>query len=101
MLSFAISYLPDPHVRVPDRDVLALGEGDPEQAGGAVESRLDHVVEHEVRLDRGVVEIGAALPQDLGGVAPIPPRGSGGAALLRRPLPPRVALRERLGPSPV
>ena len=57
---------------MPDRDVLALGEGDPEQAGGAVEGGLDHVVEHQIGLDRGVVEIGAALAQDLGVVAPVP-----------------------------
>src|SRR4029453_7603394 len=46
---FAVAALhfPDPDVRVPDRDVLALGEGDAEQARGAVEGRVDHVIERE------------------------------------------------------
>ena len=42
---------------MPDRDVLALGESNPEQPGGAVEGGVDHVVEHQIRLDRGVVEL--------------------------------------------
>ena len=66
---------------MPDRDALAFGEGDPEQAGGAVEGGLDHVVEHQIGLDRGVVEIGAALPQDLRVIAPVP-RGEGKVAAL-------------------
>src|ERR1700686_3613472 len=64
-----ILHLPDPDGRMPDRNILALAEGDAEQAGGAVEGGVDHVVEHQIRLDRGVVEIGAALPQLFGVVA--------------------------------
>src|SRR5205085_9603001 len=54
--------LPDPDVRMPDRDILALGKSDAEQAPGAVEGGLDHVVEREIGFYGGVVEIGAALP---------------------------------------
>jgi len=86
---------------MPDRDIGALGESDAEQAGGAVEGGLDHVVEHQIGLDRGVVEIGAALPELLGVVAPVPGREGEIAALLgdqtlqfvaigERPLPRRL-----------
>src|SRR5256885_353862 len=37
--------LPDADDGVPELVILALGEGDAEQAGGAVEGGLDHVVE--------------------------------------------------------
>ena len=75
--------LPDPDVGMPDRDILALGKGDAEQPVRAVEGGLDHVVEREIRLDRGIVEIGAALPQLFGVVAPVPWRQREIAALLR------------------
>ena len=55
----------------------------PNSRVAAVEGRLDHVVEREIGLDRGVVEIGAALPQLLGVVAPVPRREREIAALLR------------------
>src|SRR5664279_5317018 len=66
----AVLDLPDPHIRVPDRDILALGKADAEQAGGAVERGLDHVVERKIRLDGGVVEIGSDLPQLFGVITP-------------------------------
>src|SRR5258707_11313018 len=37
VLAGGVLDLPDPDVRMPDRDILALRESDPEQAGGAVE----------------------------------------------------------------
>ena len=84
--------LPDPDVGMPERDILALGEGDAEQAGGAVEGGLDHVVEHQIGLDRSVVEIGAALPQLFGVVTPIPRGEREVAALLRDQRLHRVAV---------
>ena len=72
MVPCGIPDLPDPDVRMPDRDILALGEAEAEQPVRAVEGGVDHVVEHEIGLDRGVVEIGAALPQFFGVVAPVP-----------------------------
>ena len=82
---------------MPDRDVLALGEGDAEQARGAVEGGLDHVVERQIRLDRGVVEIGFGLPQLLGVVAPVPGRERKVAALRRDQRLQFVAVGERPG----
>ncbi len=67
---------------MPHRDILALGEGEPEQAAGAIERRLDHVVEREIGLDGGVIEISAALTQPLGVIAPVPGRELEIAALL-------------------
>ena len=93
----AVLDLPDPHVRMPDRNILALGEGEAEQAGGAVEGGLDHVIEREIGLDRGVVEIGAALPQLFGVVAPVPWRQREIAALLRDQRLQGVAIRQRPG----
>ena len=59
---------------MPGRDILALGEGEAEQPVGAVEASVDHVVEREIGLDGGVVEIGPDLPQLLGVIAPVPRR---------------------------
>ena len=47
----ASAHLPDPHVRVIDRHVVARLEGQPEQAVRRVERRLDDAVELEIRLD--------------------------------------------------
>ena len=82
VLAGAVLDFPDPHVRMPDRNILALGEGQAEQAGGAVEGGIDHVVERQIGLDRGVVEIGPDLPQLFGVVAPVPRRQREIAALL-------------------
>src|SRR6478609_659664 len=92
VLAVAIPDLPDPDVRMPDRDVPALFEGDAEQAGGAVEGGLDHVVEHQIWLDRSVVEIGTALPQLFGVIAPVPWGEREVAALLRDQRLQRVAV---------
>ena len=94
----AVPDLPDPYVRMPDRDILALGEGDAEQAGGAVEGGLDHVIERQIRLDRGVVEIGPALPQLFGVIAPVPRCEGKIAALLRDQRLQVVAIPQRPGP---
>ena len=84
---------------MPDRNVPPLGEGNAEQAGGAVEGGLDHVIERQIRLDRGVVEIGAALPELLGVVAPVPRGEREIAALLRDQRLQLVAVGQRPGPG--
>src|ERR1700723_307186 len=84
VLTRTVLDLPDPYVRMPNRNILALSEADAEKARRAVKSGLDHVVEGEIGLDRGVVEIGPDLPQLLGVVAPVPRRQRKIAALLRR-----------------
>ena len=83
VLARGVLDLPDPHVRMPDRNILALGEAEAEQPGGAIEGGGDHVVERQIRLDRGVVEIGPDLPQLFGVIAPVPRRQREIAALLR------------------
>ena len=55
------------------------------------EGRLDHLVELEVWLDLGLVEIVARLPQFLGVVAPIPGREREITALLRNHALERIA----------
>src|SRR6202165_2315957 len=45
--SGAIADFPDPHIRVPDRNILPFREADAEQAGGAVEGGLDPAIERE------------------------------------------------------
>src|SRR3984957_17489016 len=52
VLTRTVLDLPDPYVRMPDRNILALSEADAEKARRAVESGLDHVVEGEIGLDR-------------------------------------------------
>src|ERR1700739_3416453 len=49
-----IADLPDPDVRMPHRDILALGKGDAEQAGGAVKGGLKYAVERQVRVYRHI-----------------------------------------------
>ncbi len=89
---------PDPDIRMPDRDIPALRKTQPEQAVSGVERGLDHMVEREIRLDRRVVEIGTALPQLFGIVAPVPRRQREIAALLRHNRLQGVAIGERAGP---
>jgi len=60
MLAVAIADLPDPDVRLPDRDVFPFGEVTPNRRVRQ-SKRPHHVVELRLRLDRGVVEIGAEL----------------------------------------
>ena len=55
------------------------------------------MVEDEIGLDRGVVEVGAALPQDLGVVAPVPRGERKITALLRDQRLQGVAVGERPG----
>ena len=61
-----------------DRHVVHLGEGEAEQPAGGVEGRLDHLLELQVRLQLGLVEIEEPLPHLLGVV---PPVGSGEAVV--------------------
>jgi len=67
-----VANLPDTDIRMIDRQVVALGEGNAEQAPGSVERGLNHIVEDEVRLYFGLVEVVFGLPDLLGVVAPIP-----------------------------
>ena len=114
MAALAVPHLPNLDIGMIDRQVGAGGKAQPEQAAGAVERRLHHVVEDEVRLHLGLVEIVSSLPDLLGVVAPIPhfdrlvqPLGAGGGlqsgALLaclvlgRRPHLPQQMLDRRVG----
>ena len=60
------------YVRVPDRDILALLKIQSEQAVCRRERRRDHVVEGQIGLELGVIEIAAHFAQLLGVVAPVP-----------------------------
>ena len=79
---------------MPDRHLDRM-ERQPEQLLRAVERRLDHAVELEVRLHLGLVEIAAPRAKLLGVVAPVPRRDLEVAALLRDQLLQRVAVGER------
>ena len=83
---------------MPDRHVLALLEGDAEQARGAVEGGGDHVVERQIGLDRGIVEIGALEAELFGVEAPVPGRELEIAALFRDQRLHLVAVGERPRP---
>ena len=82
LAAVAAAHLPDAHVGMPDRDVGALREAQPEQALGGVEGGFDHPLEIEVWLDRRLVDVAASLPQLLGVVAPVPGRQREIAAFL-------------------
>ncbi len=97
MLARGVGRLPDADVGMPHRNVVPLGEGEAEQAGGAVEGGGDHAVEGEVGLDGGVVEIGAAAAQLFGVVAPVPRRQREIAAFLPDQLLQGVAVGSRAG----
>ena len=72
-------------------------EAQAEQPARGLEGGLDHLVELEVRLDLGFVQIVARLAQLLGVVAPVPRRQREIAALLRDHRLQRVALGRGLG----
>src|SRR6516165_12139237 len=85
MAAGTVADLPDAYIGMIDRQVAALGESDAEQAPGGIEGSLHHIVEDEVRLYFGLVEVVLGLPDLLGVVAPIPrldrcvqPLGTGG-----------------------
>ena len=86
-----IRHLPGARVRVIERHVDGR-EGEPEQPPRGLEGGLDHLVELEVWLDLGLVQVVARLAQLLGVVAPVPRRQGEVAALLRNHLLQRVAL---------
>ena len=53
----AARHLPHPHIGMIDGNVVALGEGKAEQFSGGEERGLDHMVQREIGLERGFVEI--------------------------------------------
>ena len=67
-----VAHLPDPDIGMVDRQVRAGGKGQAEQTPGGVERRRDHVVEDEVGLHLGLVEIVSGAADLLGVVAPVP-----------------------------
>ena len=67
-------HLPDAHIGVVDRDVVELLEGEAEQPARRVEGRRDHLVELQIGLQLGLVEIEPALAHLFGIVAPVPRR---------------------------
>jgi hypothetical protein len=90
------------HVRVVGRGIGQRDEADAEQPAGAVERRLEHAVEREVRLHLGVVDLEARAAHLLGVVAPVPRLDRVRRARRARKLVQRVALdgRLRLGRAP-
>jgi hypothetical protein len=62
------------YIRMPGRDVVALGEAKAEQPLRSRKRGRDHAVERQVGLELGFVEIAARLAQLLGVVAPVPRR---------------------------
>src|SRR5215813_7917863 len=67
-----VANFPDPHIGMIDGEILAFGEGHPEQAAGCAECRLNHVVEHEIWLRFSLVEIVLGLTDLLRVVPPVP-----------------------------
>ena len=84
--------LVDADVGVVDDDVVARDERNAEQARRAVEGRLDHSLEREVGLDRGLVEVEAHLAHFLGVEAPVPGLDRGAFAARFRQRGERLAL---------
>ena len=82
-LAVGVEHFEHAHVRVVDRNVLALLEGDAvELVGGVEHAVLQHVVQLEVGLDLRFVEIVLGLADLLGVEVPVP-RLELEAALLR------------------
>ena len=71
-----------------------------EQAPSRVECSLDHAIEIEVRLDRGLVDVATALAQLFGIVPPIPRREREVAALFLRQRLQGIAVGQRLPARP-
>src|SRR3984893_5991617 len=67
-----VANLPDPDIGMIDRESGALGESQAEQPARGVECRPHHVVEHEIRLDVGLVEVASGFPDLLRVVPPVP-----------------------------
>src|SRR6516164_2435416 len=85
-----VANLPHSDIRMVDRDVLTLDEGEAKQAAGGIERSADHVVEHEIWLELGLVEIVLGLTDFLGVVAPVPRRNR-----LVQPVSARYSLQRR------
>src|ERR1700756_792700 len=87
-----VANLPHSDIRMVDRDVLALDEDEAKQAARSIERSARYVVEHEIGLQLGLVEIVLSLTDFLGVVAPVPRRNrlvqpvSARYSLQRRPL---------------
>ncbi len=96
MAAFGVGDLPGAGVGVIERHVDRL-EGQPEQPPRGLEGRLDHLVELEVRLDLGLIEIVFRLAQLLGVIAPVPRRQREVAALFRHQVLQGVAFATGLG----
>ena len=90
-----VGHFESAHVRVPDRDILALLKTQSEQAVCRRERRRDHVVEGQIGLELGVIEIAAHFAQLLGVVAPVPWRELEVAAFVADQLLQGVAIRKR------
>src|SRR6202007_212274 len=69
-----IANLPYSHIRMIDRYIGALYKAEAEQAARSVERRPYHVVEDEIRLHLGLVEVVSGLTDFLGVIAPVPGR---------------------------
>src|SRR6476619_1465596 len=77
----ASAHLPDAHVRVPGRNIGALGKAQAEQTFCCVEHRFDYAIEIEIRFDLRLIDIAALLPQFLCVITPVPRREREVAAL--------------------
>ena len=97
MAAVGALHLPDAHVRMPGRDVVALFERQSEQAMRGVESGVDHLVELQIGLHRRLIDIVQLLAQLLGVIAPVPGREREIAALVLHELLQGVALVEGAG----
>ncbi len=69
-----VRHVPGADVRMVERHVVALGEGEAEQVLRRMEGRRDDVVEREIRLDLAFVEIELGLAAFFGVIAPVPGR---------------------------
>src|SRR5207302_2660561 len=67
-----ILYLVGAHIGMVDWAVGTLDKADAEQPARRVEGGADHIVEHEIRLHRRLVDLVAGLPHLLAVIAPVP-----------------------------
>ena len=95
LVAAGAAHLPDPDVGMPHRQLGAHGKAQAEQTLRGIERGLDHAVEVEIGLDRGLVEIAAPLPQFFGVIAPVPWRQLEVAAVFLHQFLHGVAVGER------
>src|ERR1700694_16364 len=73
MLAVGVEDLEDTHIRLVDRDVVSLFEREPIKLIGSIENTiLQHVVEFEVGLYLGIIEIVTSFADLLGVKVPVP-----------------------------